>query len=321
MMKMWFLGTGAGRPAKHRNVSAIALQLPEPRGWWLFDAGEATQHALLHLPLKLSRLEAIFITHLHGDHLFGLPGLLGSRSFDGGVSPLKIYGPKGLKSYVENTFAISGTHVEYEMTIIELEDGAELDAFYRDDLLQVDARPLQHRVPCFGYRVTESDKPGRLMAEKLKERGLASGPVFGKIKRGESVELPDGTFVKPEDFTDGTVPGRVIAILGDTSPCRQVEELARNADLLVHEATFAAGLEEKAHEFGHSTTTEAAKAALAADAARLAMTHFSGRYGNDELWQLEEEAKAIFPAVFAALDGSCVDIPRRSSVRGEKPGK
>ncbi|MHA7963339.1 ribonuclease Z [Paenibacillus sp. CAU 1782] len=320
-MKMWFLGTGAGRPAKHRNVSAIALQLPEPRGWWLFDAGEATQHSLLHLPLKLSRLEAIFITHLHGDHLFGLPGLLGSRSFDGGTSPLKIYGPKGLKSYVETTFAISGTHVEYELTIIELEEDGGLDAFYRDDLLQVDARLLHHRVPCFGYRVTENDRPGRLMAEKLKDRGLESGPAFGKLKRGESVELPDGSIVKPEDFTDGMVPGRVVTILGDTSPCSAVGELARNADLLVHEATFAAGLEEKAHEFGHSTTTEAAKAALAAGAAKLAMTHFSGRYGNEELSQLEEEAKSVFPSVFAATDGSCVDIPRRSTVRDEMQGK
>lgn len=311
MMKMWFLGTGAGRPGKHRNVSAIALQLPEPRGWWLFDAGEATQHALLELPLKLSRMEAIFITHLHGDHLFGLPGLLGSRSFDGGTTPLTIYGPKGLKGYLASTFAVSGTHLEYELSVIELEETEQPKLVCADEDFRVETLPLQHRVPCFGYRLTERDRPGRLMAEVLKEKGLSSGPLFGKLKRGEPVELPSGEVVRPEDYTDGFWPGRIITVLGDTSPCSEVVELARGADVLVHEATFAAGLEAKAHEFGHSTTTEAAEAAHRAGASKLVMTHFSGRYANDELWQLEEEAKEIFPAVIAATDGSCLDIPRR----------
>ncbi|RJX37742.1 ribonuclease Z [Paenibacillus pinisoli] len=308
-MKMWFLGTGAGRPNKHRNVTAIALQLPEPdTGWWLFDCGEATQHQLMHVPLKLSKLEKIFITHLHGDHLYGLPGLLSSRSFDGGVTPLTMYGPTGLKAYIDTVFSLTATALDYELVIHELEE--EQASIYTDARFRVEAGPLVHRVPCLGYRVEERDMPGPLMADKLRGLGVKSGPLFGKLKSGQPITLEDGTIITPADVTDGVLRGRIVTVLGDTSPCEMADTLGRHADLIVHEATFAAGLEEKAHEFGHCTTIEAAQTALRAGAKKVALTHFSGRYSNEDLGKLVDEAAAVFPDVIAATDFGVVEIAR-----------
>ncbi|MBD2869821.1 ribonuclease Z [Paenibacillus arenilitoris] len=308
-MKIWFLGTGAGRPGKHRNVTGIALQLPDPScHWWLFDAGEATQHQLLRTPLKLSKLEAVFVTHLHGDHLYGLPGLLSSRSFDGGITPLRLFGPPGLKHYVDTVFGISGTQLDYELHIHELT--APEGEIWDNGTVRIEAGALEHRIACYGYRVTEREQPGKLLVHKLEELGLTAGPLYGKLKQGQSVALEDGTLIRSEDVTGEAKPGRVVTILGDTKPCANVVKLAKGADLLVHEATFARGMEEKAHEFGHSTTAEAAEAAAAAGAKRLVMTHFSGRYGSEDLIRLEAEAAERFKPVTAAVDLMMLEVNR-----------
>lgn len=308
-MNMWFLGTGAGRPSKHRNVTAMALQLPEPCGsWWLFDAGEATQHQILRTPLKLNKLETVFITHLHGDHIYGLPGLLSSRSFDGGVTPVQLYGPIGLKSYIETVFAISTTELEYELIIHEI--SGDEGIIYEDERFKVEARQLEHRVISFGYRITERDQPGKLLVHKLKELGIEAGPLYGKIKQGQTVTSPCGMTVRTEEVTGLAHIGRIITVLGDTKPCDNALKLAKGADLLVHEATFAAGMEEKAHEYGHSTSVDAAKTAAKAGAKQLVMTHFSGRYSNEDLCQLETEAAAHFAPVTAATDFLHIGIKR-----------
>jgi ribonuclease Z len=308
-MNIWFLGTGAGRPSKHRNVTAIALQLPEPGcNWWLFDAGEATQHQLMHTPLKLNKMEAVFVTHLHGDHLYGLPGLLSSRSFDGGVTPVQLFGPPGLKLYIETVFALSGTQLDYELNIHEI--SVDESIIMNDERFMVEAGLLEHRVPCFGYRIMEHDQPGKLLVHKLQELGIEAGPIYGQLKQGQSVTLPDGKVVRSEDVTGAPQRGRVVTVLGDTKPCARALQLAADADLLVHEATFAAGMEEKAHEFGHSTTVEAAETAARANAKRLVMTHFSGRYSNDDLSRLEGEAAARFDTVTAATDLYRTEITR-----------
>lgn len=312
-MNMWFLGTGAGRPSKHRNVTAMALQLPEPgSSWWLIDAGEATQHQLMRTPLKLNKLEAVFITHLHGDHLYGLPGLLSSRSFDGGVTPVQLYGPTGLRLYIDTVFTLSATQLDYELIIHEI-TGNE-GVIFEDERIKVEAGQLEHRVPCFGYRITEHDQPGKLLVHKLKELGIEEGPLYGKLKQGQPVTAPDGTIVRTEDVTGAAHIGRVVAVLGDTKPCANALRLAAGADLLVHEATFAAGMEEKAHEFGHCTSMDAAETAAKAKVKQLVMTHFSGRYSNGDLSQLESEAAVIFAAVTAATDLLMVEIKREQYV-------
>lgn len=308
-MNMWFLGTGAGRPSKYRNVTAMALQLPEPNcSWLLFDAGEATQHQIMRTPLKLNKLEFVFITHLHGDHLYGLPGLLSSRSFDGGVTPVRLYGPVGIKTFIDTIFNISATQLDYELIIHEISENETI--IYEDDRFKMEVGKLEHRVVSFGYRLTEKDQPGRLLVDKLKELGIEAGPLYGKLKQGESVTSPTGMIVHTEDVTGPAHIGRVITVLGDTKPCGNAHRLAVDADLLVHEATFAAGLEEKAHEFGHCTTKEAAETAAKAKAKRLVMTHFSGRYSNEDLLQLEREAALHFEPVTAATDLLHIEIKR-----------
>jgi len=147
-MDLYFLGTGAGVPSKQRNVSSIALQLLQERGsTWLFDCGESTQHQILHTNIRPRRLEKIFITHLHGDHIFGLPGLLGSRSFQGGDTPLTVYGPKGIQAYLETSLSVSGTKLAYDLQIIEVEEGT----IYEDNHLTVSCFALEHGMPSFGY--------------------------------------------------------------------------------------------------------------------------------------------------------------------------
>ncbi|RXZ77286.1 ribonuclease Z [Paenibacillaceae bacterium] len=297
-MELTFLGTAAGRPMKGRNVSAVALQLSQSGQFWLFDCGEATQHQLLKTSLKLNKLDRIFITHMHGDHVFGLPGLLSTRSFLEGTGPLTLYGPPGIREYLEMALRLTGTNLNYELHIHEVADGTILDT----DAYTVETALLDHRIASYGYRVTEKPKPGRLLVELLKELNVPSGPLYGQLKRGEDVVLEDGTIVAASQATAPPEQGRIITILGDTAPCRNAVVLARQADVLVHEATFSAELAEKAIKYGHSTTHHAAETAREAKARQLILTHFSTRYKEEELSELAAEARTIFEQTSAAVD-------------------
>lgn len=307
-MELLFLGTGAGIPAKLRNVTSIALKLLEERkAVWLFDCGEATQHQILHTTLKPRRIEKIFITHLHGDHIFGLPGLLGSRSFQSGDTELTVYGPRGLRQFIEVSLQISDTHLQYPLKIVEIEDGI----IFEDDQFMVEAAKLDHAVESFGYRVIEKDKPGTLDAKKLQEEGILPGPIYAKLKNGESVELENKRIIHGVDYLGPKVEGRIITILGDTRTCGNAVKLASNADVLVHESTFSAENEEMAYEYFHSTTSQAAKTALQADAKLLCLTHISSRYSLEDSKQLAEEAKSIFPNTCIAYDFFEIEVPTR----------
>lgn len=305
-MEVLFLGTGAGIPGKLRNVTSIALKFLEEKGTvWLFDCGEATQHQILHTTLKPRRVEKIFITHLHGDHIFGLPGFLSSRSFQGGTTPVVIYGPKGLKEFVQLSLAVSETNVTYPLHFVEIEEGV----IFEDDQFVVTARLLDHGIPSYGYRIVEKDRPGPLLVDKLKEMGIRPGPVYKKLKEGETVELEDGRTIDGKQFTGPGIKGRIVAILGDTRICQAAMDLSANADLLIHEATFAEGEEELARKYYHSTTVQAARTALEAKAKKLLLTHISSRYERDVWPKLEEEARKIFPNSEIAVDFKKVALP------------
>ncbi|UTE76246.1 ribonuclease Z [Rossellomorea sp. KS-H15a] len=298
-MELLFLGTGAGVPAKLRNVTSIALKLLEERGAvWLFDCGEATQHQILHTSLKPRRIEKIFITHLHGDHIYGLPGLLGSRSFQGGETKLTVYGPKGIKEFIEVSLSVSRTHLQYPLEVVEIEEGV----IFQDEGFSVEAMGLDHALPTFGYRVIEKAKPGVLQVDQLRERGVQPGPLYKKLKCGETVRLEDGTEVDGKDFLGPSIPGRVVTILGDTRFCSNAMELSKNADVLVHEATFNRDQEEMAREYYHSTTKQAGETALQAGARRLFLTHISSRYAKESWEELEKEARDVFPESYMARD-------------------
>ncbi|WP_342324309.1 ribonuclease BN [Kosakonia sp. BYX6] len=305
-MELIFLGTSAGVPTRARNVTAILLNLQHPTraGLWLFDCGEGTQHQMLRTAFHPGKLDNIFITHLHGDHLFGLPGLLCSRSMAGNVQPLHIYGPKGIREFVETALRLSGSWTDYPLTIEEVTPGLVVD----DGLRKVTAFPLAHPVECYGYRIEEHDKPGALNAAALAADGVPAGPLFQTLKAGGSVTLEDGRVIHGADYLAPAEPGKKLAIFGDTSPCPASLELARNVDVMVHEATLENAMEEKANSRGHSSARQAAQLAVDAGAGKLIITHISSRYDARGSVLLLEECRALFAQTRLAEDFAVVRI-------------
>ncbi|HYK72475.1 MAG TPA: ribonuclease Z [Pseudoneobacillus sp.] len=298
-MKLFFLGTGAGMPAKHRNVTSIVLKLLEERGTiWLFDCGEATQHQILHTSIKPRRIEKVFITHLHGDHIYGLPGLLSSRSFQGGESEVTVYGPKGIEEYIRISLSVSQTYLKYSLKVVEIEEGI----IFEDEQFIVEARLLEHGIPSFGFRIVEKDKPGILLVDKLRELGIQPGPQYRKIKEGDPVVLDNGDIVEASEFLGEPQKGRIVTILGDTRICDHALYLAQNADVLVHEATFSKNESQLAFDYFHSTTLQAAEIAAKAKVKKLYLTHISSRYDKEATMQLKAEAQEIFIETEVAED-------------------
>jgi len=304
---LYFLGTGAGKPSLRRNVTSIALKLPDPsREVWLFDCGEGTQHQLLASPFGLHKITKIFVTHLHGDHIFGLPGLLGSRSFSTDEVGLEIYGPPGIEEFIDCALKASGTHIRYPLQIREIEPGEKLDF----DPWVVKTTLLEHVLPSYGYRFEEPDKPGRLLVEKLQELGVSPGPIYRRLKQGETVVLDNGQVLNGQDFVGPPIRGRHVVILGDTRRCRSAVELSREANLLVHEATLGAELTENAYDYFHSSTVDAAQTAKEAGVQTLVLTHISSRYRPHEYGELLAQAQNIFPNTVIAEDHAAVEIPK-----------
>lgn len=305
-MELQFLGTGSGVPALHRNVSSIALKLLDERNAvWLFDCGEGTQMQILRTNIRPRKIEKIFITHLHGDHIFGLPGLLSSRSFQGGDTPLEIYGPKGIKEYVEAALKVSQTRLSYQIHFFEIKQEGEI---FEDGQFSVYCAKLDHGVTCYGYRVMEHDTTGELQVEKLKDIGIPSGPVYGQLKRGETIEWR-GQKLNGQDFIGPSRKGRVVTILGDTRKTDAAVRLAVGSDFLVHESTFKQEELQKARAYFHSTTAQAAQTAKEAGVKQLIMTHISARYLAKDTAQMEKEARKIFLNTRLAKDFDSFDIP------------
>ncbi|MFD2673034.1 ribonuclease Z [Marinicrinis sediminis] len=309
-MELHFMGTGAGMPSKERNVTSICLNMNEERGtMWMFDCGEGTQHQILRTSLKLGRLEKLFITHLHGDHLYGLPGVLTSRSNHGAETHLDLYGPAGLRAFVETALRVSEAFLGYTYTIHEVEEGV----VFEDEQVRVLATKLEHRIESFGYRIEEKEKPGRLCHEKLKALGIPPGPQYAQIKRGEDITLTDGSRLKSADFLEAPIPGRQVVILGDTRVLNKTIAFSKNADVLVHEATFGQEREALARKYYHATAAQAAHIASEAKAATLILTHISSRYQHGEEQTLLKEAKEQFENTHLARDFWYFSIPRKTA--------
>lgn len=304
-MELQFLGTGAGMPSKMRNTSALLVNLTaEGRGYWLFDCGEATQHQILHTSLKPRKIERIFITHLHGDHIFGLPGLISSRSFLGGNEPLHIYGPPGIENWLLVTLKMTNTHLNYALHIHEVEEeGMIID----ESDFKVSVKNLQHVIPCLGYRIEQKPLPGKLLIDKAIEVGVPKGPLLKALKDGNDVTLTDGRVILSEDVTGEPQEGFIVAILGDTNYCEASVELAEAADIVVHEATFDNETGTLAKEYGHSTIGDAAKVAKRAQAKTLIANHISARFLSNDLVQLKKQGQAIFENLFIAEDFACYE--------------
>lgn len=306
-MQLEFLGTGAGSPGRFRNVTSVALKLlDESNEVWLFDCGEATQHQILKTNIRPRKIDKIFISHLHGDHIFGLPGFLSSRSNQGGDSELTIYGPTGIKDFVMTALRISETKLAYRIRFIEITKGGKL---FEDANYVVEVAELDHRIKSYGFRVREKDHPGELLVDKLKEMAIPAGPIYGEIKQGKQVTLPDGKVIDGKDFIGKPQPGRVVTILGDTRQTANIEKLAYHADVLVHESTFGKQEGSLARKYYHSTNMQAARIAQKCRVKKLLLTHISARYTGKLAKQLEKDACTIFANTKVVQDFDEIDVP------------
>ncbi|TGB04384.1 ribonuclease Z [Halobacillus salinus] len=298
-MELYFLGTGSGVPSKERNVSSLVLRMLEERGTtWVFDCGEGTQQQILNTNIRPRRIEVIFITHLHGDHIYGLPGLLSSRSFQGGETPVTVYGPRGLKEYIEISLRLSGTHLRYPLYIEEVDEGI----LFEDEQFVVEAIKLEHGLDSYGYILKEKDKLGELQPNKLKELGVSPGPIYQTIKSQEQTRLEDGRIIARSDVIGPPKKGRKVVILGDTRYLPALKDPLHKADVLVHEGTFSGEDKELAYDYFHSTVKQAAHLAKEAQVGELILNHLSSRYQGESIKQLEEEARTIFPNTTIAYD-------------------
>ncbi|MEB3104319.1 MAG: ribonuclease Z [Cyanobacteriota bacterium] len=311
-MQVTFLGTSSGVPTRARNVSAVALRLPQRSELWLFDCGEATQHQFLRSELRVSQLSRIFITHMHGDHVFGLPGLLASLGLAGTCSGIDLYGPDPLRDYLEGVLRTSSTRIGYPLRSHQVKEAARSGAGLLDDGdRQVRCAPLTHRVPAFAYRVDQKPRAGRFDVERARALGIPPGPIYAELKAGRTVTLEDGRIINGASLCGPERPGASVVYCTDTVFCEAAVELAAGADLLIHESTFAHGEAEMAIARQHSTSTMAAQTALAADVKQLVLTHLSPRYmpGNpmtpDDLLA---EARAIFANTRLAKDFLSIDV-------------
>jgi len=303
-VKLVFLGTGSGKPTPHRNVSSVGLF--REGDLILFDCGEGTQLQLSRAPLRPGSLRAIFLTHFHGDHVNGLPGFVGSLTMNSREESLTIVGPVGLKKWFRTLRETNILRPGFPIKLVEVEQAGTV---FHGDGFRVEAGPLKHRVTTWGYAYIEEARPGRFDLEKAKELGIPPGPLYGKLQRGESITLEDGREIKASDVVGASRPGLKIVYCTDTSPCPQAIELARDADLLIHESTYPGGEEKLAHERGHSTSADAARCALEAGARRLVLTHLSQKHLKPEIFA--EDARKIFPNTLVARDLFEVDVERR----------
>ena len=311
-MQITFLGTSSGVPTRGRNVSAVALRLPQRSELWLFDCGEATQHQFLRSDLRVSQLRRIFITHMHGDHVFGLPGLLASLGLAGTCPGIDLYGPDPLRDYLEGVLRTSSTRIGYPLRTHKVRQAAEGGTVvFDDDELQVRCAPLTHRVPAYAYRVDQKPRAGRFDIEQARNLGIPPGPIYAELKAGRTVTLEDGRIINGASLTGPERPGASIVYCTDTVFCEAAVELARGADLLIHESTFSHGEAELAIARQHSTSTMAAQTALEAGVKQLVLTHLSPRYmpgnpqGPDDLLA---EAQAIFAETIMAKDFLTLDV-------------
>ncbi|HXE57652.1 MAG TPA: ribonuclease Z [Gemmatimonadales bacterium] len=301
MLTITFLGTSAAVPTVDRNVSAIAVQREGET--LLFDCGEGTQRQMMRYGVSFAFRE-IFFTHYHADHVLGLTGLLRTLGLQDRTAPVTLYGPRGAARILGAAVSLGIEKNRFPVDIVELRPG---DTLKRDDYDLV-VFETDHRADTVGYALVEHTRLGRFNPDRARELGIPEGPLWGRIHRGETIELPDGRRIGPEELVGTPRPGRRVVLSGDTRPSARTIEAAAGADLLVHEATFGADEEDRAEETGHSTARQAAEVARMAKARRLVLTHISPRYSR-EAPELLAEARAVFPETVIARDGMVVDVP------------
>jgi ribonuclease Z len=293
-LSLFFAGTGGSVPSPRRGLPAVLVRRGGDR--ILFDCGEGTQRQLVR-SVGLTDVDSVFVTHLHADHWLGLPGMLKSFALRERDQPLAVYGPRGLKELMGAMLVVYG-RLPYELSVVELAPAQSVDR----DGYAITAIPVRHRGEAsFGYALVEEPRPGHLDARLAQELGVMPGPDFGRLQRGESVNG-----VAPAQVMGPAREGRKIVLSGDTARCEALAIAAHQADVLVHEATFAEEEAERARQTAHSTARQAAQLASDAEARMLALTHLSNRYAGREL---REQARAIFATTEVPRDFDTIEVP------------
>ena len=301
-MKLTILGSSSALPTSERFPSAHVLNAHERL--YLIDCGEGTQMQLRRNKIRFGKINHIFISHLHGDHIFGLYGLLSTFSLMGRKTPLHLYAPAAYEGMLISHLNDFDIHLNYDIKFIPL-SGKDPVVVLDDKYTTVTSFPLEHRIPSFGFLFREKT-PDRNIIKEAIEKYSIPGVRIPAIKKGEDFITADGEVIHNEDITVSGRKPLSYAYCSDTKYFKRLAEFVKGADVLYHEATFDRDLGDLAHTTGHSTTYDAARTAVNAGAGTLIIGHFSARYRNVN--QLVKEAKEIFPNTYAAIDGSTYDL-------------
>jgi len=297
-----FLGTAASIPTVARALPSVVVK--RKNEVLMFDCGEGVQRQMIRASVGFHRKMKVFVSHMHGDHVLGLPGLLQTMSLLDRQQKLDVYGPVGIKAFVE---AVRAT-VQFVLTFpIEIHEIKDEGVICEETEYEVKVARTDHVVPSLAYALIEKPRPGRFNPKKAETLGVPEGPLWSKLQRGEKVKTPKGRVVKPEQVVGAPRPGRKIVYSGDTRPVESLLRLAEGADLFVHEATFDDELMDKAIEDGHSTPSQAAEMAKKAKVKGLVLTHLSSRYKNTQ--SLLKQARKIFSNVDVAEDFMEIEVP------------
>src|SRR5437867_12329356 len=299
-MQIVFLGTSGSWPTPKRNVSAVAVKRgPEVI---LFDCGEGTQRQFMQSKLSFMQVSRVFVSHFHGDHFLGLPGMVQSMSMNGRETPLEVYGPRGIERLVGDLLSLGYFTPGFPVHAKELTPGGAIDC----GEYVVRAFEAVHTVPCVSYVLEEKPRPGRFSVDRAEALGVPSGPMYSRLQEGAPITI-GGRTIRPEDVLGPPRRGRKIVYTGDTMPHETLVEMAQGADVLIHDATSDAVLEEKANRRSHSCVRQAAETAKEAGVGLLVLTHLSPRY--EDPTSILEDAKQVFANVRVAEDFLEVDVP------------
>lgn len=301
-LQVVFLGTAGSVPTLKRSLPSVAIK--RKGELILFDCGEGVQRQMIQAKLGFHKKMKIFVTHMHGDHVLGLPGILQTMSMMDRKKKLKVYGPPGTQAFVDAVQRTIQFVLTFPLKIFEIEHEG---VAYEGKEYKIYAVWADHVIPSLAYALAEKPRPGKFYPTKAKKLGVPEGPFWGRLQNGSAVKLPDGREIKPEQVMGPLRPSRKIVYTGDTRPFSGLIKLAENADLLIHDCTLDDELSEKAWEDGHSTPSQAAEIAKKAKAKKLVLTHISARYKTPKI--LLEQAKKIFSAVDVAQDFMRINIP------------
>ncbi|TVR90435.1 MAG: ribonuclease Z [Spirochaetaceae bacterium] len=306
-MEAFILGCGGMMPLPGRHLTSMLLR--REGDLFLFDAGEGTQVSLRALNLKWKKINAIFISHTHADHVTGLPGMLMLSSQVDRSEPLYIIGPPRVKEYVDTARRVLDMYINYDIVVQEIKDPTVAQTVYEGDGFNVRAIPLRHTKVCVGYVLQEDSRPGVFSPEQATALGVPRGPQWGQLQRGETVELESGAQVQPEQVLGATRPGRKVSYVTDSLYLPSIVPEVKNSDLLICEGMFHDEFKESAHEKRHMTASDAGRLAAEAGVRKVGLIHYSPRYTDRQLKILLKEAQNIFPASFLTRDRMVLTIP------------